>query len=159
MSEYIKNLTIVLLSFTLLNLVGCVRALLPTSDEELVSKSVNKGYEAEIDLNYVDAYLNLKKAYESCIAYKSMTDSSYIAVYPKLDRDSKMATIYANSNFNTYLSKVTLTEVNPNKTRINLFLARSKLLTENKNLSVGEKRLEHEINRALGLDKKCNSNK
>lgn len=150
-----------ILGFSVISMTGCVRALLPTSDAELVTKAVNQGYKAEIDINYVDAYANLKQAYATCLAYVSYVpnDLSYISIDSKLDRDLKEGIIYANSNYNTYLSKVILKENSANKTNLTLYLAKSKFLTENKNLSLGEKRLEQEKLRALGKDEKCNKDK
>lgn len=161
MLKLTKYIALSMVSISTLSLTGCVRALLPTSDAELVTKAVNQGYQAELDINYVDAYANLKQAYTTCIAYVSRmsNDMSYISVDSKLDRDSKQGLIYANSNYNTYLSKVILKESSENKTSLTLYLAKSKLLTENKNLSVAEERFVQEKLRALGQDEKCNKDK
>lgn len=158
MLKYTKFVLLSLIAITCSNLTGCVRALLPTSENQLISKAINNGFEAELDVDYVEAYANLKQAYEKCIAYKSFTDQSYIAINANLDRDAKMGSITANANYGTYVSKVNLHEISPKKTKINLYLAQSKLLTNNFNLIQGHKRFEAEVNRALGADTKCNKN-
>ena len=40
--------------------------ILPTSESELISKSIGKGGSIDVPLGYVDAYANLKQAYLRC---------------------------------------------------------------------------------------------
>ena len=159
MLKYSKLFVFVVGTFTYLSLSGCARDLLPlpVSESKLISKAINNGFEAEIDLNYIDAYSNLKQAYKKCVAFKRLTDHQ-IVLKTNLDRESKIGTIIANTNLGGYVSKVELYGINDNKSKMNFYLPESKFFTANYNLTEGKKRFEDEIKRALGVDSKCNRN-
>lgn len=146
------------LLFSVLMSTGCVRMMLPTSESQLIQQSVGGGYTTELNMDYIQVYANLKRAYDKCVAYKSPVpnDMSYIAVDGQLERDKHQATIEAKANYGTYVSKVNLKEIQDGKTLLTLYLSKSKLLTGNKNAELSQKRFEQEQLRALGNDPKCN---
>ncbi|MEG1696175.1 MAG: hypothetical protein RR282_03620 [Acinetobacter sp.] len=158
MSEFTKSVFKLGLLFSILVSSGCVRMMLPTSETQLIQQSVDGGHKIELEMNYVDAYANLKRAYDKCVAYRSRVpnDTSYIVIDGQLERDKHQATIEAKANYGTYVSKVNLKELQDGKTLLTLYLSKSKLLTENKNAELSQKRFVQEQLRALGNDPKCN---
>lgn len=153
-SKLIKRATIlcVCISFPLMQ--GCVRAILPTSDAELVSKSINGGGSVEVQLNYVQAYANLKQAYIKCVQYKSSND--YLMVEAHLDRENKIGTFYGRPPFGTYIFKTIITPIDIKTSKLTLYTLKASLLTLNANQSILAERLALDKARALGQDKQCN---
>ncbi|WP_336944274.1 hypothetical protein [Acinetobacter modestus] len=158
MSKFTKFVFKLSLCFSILVFSGCVRMMLPTSETQLIQQSVDGGHKIELEMNYVDVYANLKRAYDKCVAYRSHipNDTSYIVINSQLERDKHQATIEAKANYGTYVSKVNLKEIQDGKTLLTLYLSKSKLLTANKNADLSQKRFAQEQLRALGKDSKCN---
>ena len=139
---------------SVLTLQGCVRMMLPTSDVELVTKSINDGGSVEVPLDYVQSYANLKQAYIKCMEYRTLNDSLKIDAY--LDRENSIGTFYGRPPYGTYIFKTTITPINSNTSKLTLYTIRGSLLTDNANQNVLNKRLEQDKIRALGQDAKCN---
>ena len=153
-SKSIKTATTLGLFTSLLLLQGCVRMMLPTSDAELMTKSINGGGSIEVPVDYVQAYVNLKQAYLKCMAYRTVNDSLKIDF--SLDRENNIGTFYGRPPYGTYTFKTTITPINSNTSKLTLYTIRAGLLTDNANQNLLNKRLEQDKVRALGQDAKCN---
>ena len=152
MLKIIKYLTVI---FILVSLQGCVRLIMPTSDTELMARSINGGINTTIDINYIQAYSNLKDAYNKCVAFQQGME--YLLINSNLDREKGVATFYGELPWGAYMFKTTLEPVGENLTKLTYYGLKTVLLTKNANQKLLYNRLELDKNRALGLDKKCNS--
>lgn len=153
-SKYIKETATFGLLASLVLLQGCVKMILPTSESELISKSIGKGGSIDVPLGYVDAYANLKQAYLRCEQVK--TANSYVLVDANLDREKNLAIFFGKAPYGTYLFKTTITPSDANNSNLTLHLMKAQLLTEKANQNLLQKRLERDRLRALGQDTKCN---
>ncbi|WP_180144727.1 hypothetical protein [Acinetobacter sp. YH12052] len=153
-SKFIKTATGLGLLTSLLLLQGCVRMMLPTSETELVTKSINGGGSVEVPLDYVQSYANLKQAYGKCVEYRTYND--YLKVEANLDRENNIGTFYGRPPYGTYIFKTTITPIDSTSSKLTIYTIRGSLLTDNANQNVLKKRLEQDTLRALGQDPKCN---
>ena len=153
-SKFIKTATALGLLTSVLLLQGCVRMMLPTSETELITKSINGGGSVEVPLDYVQSYANLKQAYSKCMEYRTYND--YLNVEANLDRENNIGTFYGRPPYGTYIFKTTITPIDSNTSKLTLYTIRARLLTENANQNLLTKRLEQDKLRALGQDPKCN---
>lgn len=153
-SKYIKETAAFGLLASLLLLQGCVKMVLPTSESELVSKSIGKGGSIDVPLEYVEAYANLKQAYLRCEQVK--TANSSLLVDANLDRQNNIGIFYGKAPYGTYMFKTTITPVDANNSKLTLHMMKAHLLTEQANQNLLQNRLERDRLRALGQDTKCN---
>ena len=116
------------------------------TEAALVANSIQNGMQAELEINYLQAYKNLKLAYSQCIAFTSKQD--FVFTDSKLEEHFEMGTIFARSQGGAYLSKVLLESVEPHKTRLTLFVP--------KDYPYASSRFRQEIKRAKGQDTQCN---
>ena len=118
---------------------------LPT-EANLVANSVGNGLVTELDIDYVNAFKNLKMAYSRCIAFTGEKD--FVFTDNKLESDLEMGTLFARTDGGAYLSKTLLESIGNHKTRLTLFLP--------KGYKFPQSRLKLDAQRALGQDAKCN---
>lgn len=154
-SNFIKIATGFGLLTSLLFLQGCVRMLLPTSEAELITKSLNGGSSTEVPLDYVQAYANLKQAYRKCVEYRNLNGS--LTVEANLDRENNIGTFYGRPPYGTYVFKTTITPIDSNSSKLTLYSLPTKFLSDNANQNLLSQVLEINKIRALGQDPKCNS--
>lgn len=152
MSEFIKTSCTVSIIILMMTLQGCVRMISPTSEAELLRKSVNGGVVTDLEIDYVQAYANLKQAYKRCVEHSDA--NGYLSVNSNLDRDNKIGTFVGNLPYGAILFKTTLEATGENSTRITYYATRLSGL----NQKIFYKRVENDRLRALGQDKKCNKN-
>lgn len=153
-SKYFKKTAAFGLLASLVFLQGCVKMVLPTSESELISKSIGKGGSIDVPLEYVEAYANLKQAYLRCEQIK--TANSYLSVDANLDRQNNIGVFYGKAPYGTYMFKATITPTDANNSKLTLHVIKAQLLSDNANQNVLSKRLEQDKLRALGQDAKCN---
>ena len=116
------------------------------SEAALVANAVDNGMSTELDIPYKEAYLNLKQAYQRCVAFT--TDEELVFTDNRLEEDIELATMFAKTDKGEYLQKATIESIAPNKTRLTLFLP--------KEFKFAKTRFKQDINRALGKDRECN---
>ncbi|WP_179999939.1 hypothetical protein [Acinetobacter sp. YH12239] len=151
MSKFIKTpFTVIMIS--ILGLHGCVRMMYPTSETELMSKSINGGVITDLEIDYIQAYANLKQAYKKCVEIKDFNGS--LTVNSHLDRDKKMGTFTGNLPYGALFFKTTLEATGENSTKITYYATKMSAL----NQKLFHKRIEQDRIRALGQDNKCNKN-
>jgi len=118
---------------------------LPT-EASLVADSVGNGLEAELNIDYVAAFKNLRMAYNQCVAFTGEKD--FVFTDNKLEKDLEMGTIFARTEGGAYLSKTLIESVAKDKTRMTLFLP--------SRYKFAQARLKLDVKRALGQDPLCN---
>ncbi|WP_010116811.1 hypothetical protein [Acinetobacter sp. P8-3-8] len=118
---------------------------LPT-EASLVANSVGNGLEAELNIDYVIAFKNLRMAYNQCVAFTAEDD--FVFTDNKLEKDLEMGTIFARTEGGAYLSKTLVESVGKDKTRMTLFLPSG--------YKFAQARLKQDVKRALGQDPQCN---
>jgi len=116
------------------------------TEASLVADSVGNGLETELDIDYVDAFKNLKMAYGHCVAFTGEKD--FVFTDNKLDEQLEMGTLFARTDGGAYLSKTLVEAIGKNKTRLTLFLPSS--------YKFAQSRLKTDAKRALGQDRFCN---
>ena len=116
------------------------------TEAELVANSVQNGMQTELEINYLQAYKNLKTAYSQCVAFTSK--QNFVFTDSKLEEHFEMGTLFARGKGGAYLSKVLVESIEPNQTRLTLFVPQ--------NYPYASSRFRQEIKRAKGLDAQCN---
>ena len=119
------------------------------TEATLVATSVDNGLSTELDINYKDAFKNLRQAYGQCIAFTGEDD--FVFTDNKLDEQLAMGTLFARTEGGAYLSKTLVESVDTNKTRLTLFLPAD--------YKFAHSRFKQDTKRALGLDSQCNTAK
>ena len=152
MSEFIKTPFTAVMIFSIFGLQGCVRMMYPTSETELMSKSINGGVTTDLETDYVQAYANLKQAYKRCVEIKDVNGS--LIVNSHLDRDKKIGTFTGSLPYGALFFKTTLEATGENSTKLTYYATKMSAL----NQKVFYKRIEQDRIRALGQDNKCNKN-
>ena len=146
----LRLIKIIMISSALLSLSACQHQFELTNTQPteaaLVANSVKNGMEVELEINYLQAYKNLKIAYSQCITFTSK--QNFVFTDSKLEEHFKMGTIFARGKGGGYLSKVLLESVAPNTTRLTLFVPQD--------YPYASSRFRQEIKRAKGLDAQCN---
>lgn len=104
---------------------GCVRAIMPTSEAEMVNTSW-PAKSAAININYVDAYVNLKRMYEKCVIYNVPTNS--ISILTNLDRTSRLASFTGIGSHGTYLFKTMIEGMSDSRANIVTIRSKSKII-------------------------------
>lgn len=144
----------------LIKIIMIISALLPLSacqhqfeltntqptEAALVANAINNGMEIELEINYLEAYKNLKIAYRQCVAFTS--EQAFIFTDSQLEDNFEMGTIFARGEDGAYLSKVLVEALEPNKTRLTFFVP--------KGYPFANSRFRQEIKRAKGQDTQCN---
>ena len=144
----------------LIKIIMIISALLPLSacqhqfeltntqptEAALVANAINNGMEIELEINYLEAYKNLKIAYRQCVAFTS--EQAFVFTDSQLEDNFEMGTIFARGEDGAYLSKVLVEALQPNKTRLTFFVP--------KGYPFANSRFRQEIKRAKGQDTQCN---
>ena len=144
----------------LIKIIMIISALLPLSacqhqfeltntqptEAALVANAINNGMEIELEINYLEAYKNLKIAYRQCVAFTS--EQAFVFTDSQLEDNFEMGTIFARGEDGAYLSKVLVEALEPNKTRLTFFVP--------KGYPFANSRFRQEIKRAKGQDTQCN---
>lgn len=116
------------------------------TEAALVANSYGNGLSTEVNLPYLQAYQNLKQAYQQCVAFTTETDLVYSD--NRLEDYLDMGTILIKVHPNKFLQKTLVEGVSKNKTRITLFLPRA--------YPYAQSRFKRDVLRALGEDAECN---
>lgn len=144
----------------LIKIIMIISALLPLSacqhqfeltntqptEAALVANAINNGMEIELEINYLEAYKNLKIAYRQCVAFTS--EQAFVFTDSQLEDNFEMGTIFARGEDGAYLSKVLVEALESNKTRLTFFVP--------KGYPFANSRFHQEIKRAKGQDTQCN---
>lgn len=104
-------------------LTGCVRAILPTSETELIGNA--RHVSTEVNLDVVSSYANLKRYMNECLEYRNQ--SGFQVINANLDREKNRAAFIGKSNFDTYTFKVSLEPLDNEKTKITYFSPKKKI--------------------------------
>lgn len=119
----ISRFSLLSTAFLTLTQLGCVRLLLPTSVEEQ-GKMSHPPINYFVSVNYIDAYINLKRMYEYCV--DKNTPNGYIKVYAELSREERKAHFNAIGTHGTYLFRVNLEHISDRSTKISVIRSKSK---------------------------------
>lgn len=104
-------------------LTGCVRAILPTSEIELIGNA--RQVSTEVDLDVVSSYANLKRYMNKCLKYRNQ--NGFQVVNANLDREKNRADFIGKSNFDTYTFKVSLEPLDNQTTKMTYFSPKKKI--------------------------------
>lgn len=124
MKNKYRNVCLSLSIFFTLLLMGCVRAMLPTSIPDFEANSY-KSKPFIISTNYINAYANLKKMYTRCLNVNN--GSTYLSPEAKLDREKENATIKLYGSHGTILQIIEIKKTNPNESSLIAAEAKNKL--------------------------------
>ncbi|AXY61483.1 hypothetical protein [Acinetobacter sp. WCHAc010052] len=116
------------------------------TEASLVADAVDNGLSAELDIPYVQAYMNLKQAYQHCIAFSAEKD--FVFTDNRLEQHLEMGTLFARTEGGAYLQKTTVEALAPEKTRITLFLPAK--------FRFAQQRFKQDLRWAQGKDALCN---
>lgn len=146
----LRLIKIIMINSALLSLSACQHQFELTNTQPteaaLVANAINNGMEVELEINYLQAYKNLKIAYRQCVAFTS--EQAFIFTDSQLEDNFEMGTIFARGEDGAYLSKVLVEALEPNKTRLTFFVP--------KGYPFAKSRFHQEIKRAKGQDTQCN---
>ena len=147
---YKQNLRLV--SIFMLSIVGSLVAcqnLKPirySSEAHLVANAYQQGLSKNINLDYQQAYFNLKQAYQRCVAYTK--EDTMIFTDNRFEPDLHMGTLFARTGDGDYLYKMLVEGLRDGTTRLTLFLPQQH--------KAAQKRFEQDVSWALAKDPKCN---
>ena len=132
----------------MLTLTACqqVQPVRYSSEAQLVANAYQQGLSTDIALNYQQAYLNLKQAYQHCVAYT--TEDKMIFTDNRFEPDLEMATLFARTGDGDYLYKMLVEGLRDGTTRLTLFLPQQH--------QAAKKRFAQDVSWALAQDPKCN---
>ena len=116
------------------------------TEASLVANAYDNGLSTELDMPYLQAYFNLKQAYQRCVAFS--TDQALVFTDNRLEQEIELGTLFAKTEHGEFLQKTLVEGLGQNKTRISLFLP--------KQYKFAKQRFKQDILRALGQDKACN---
>ena len=116
------------------------------TEASLVANAYENGLSAELDLPYLQAYFNLKQAYQRCVAFS--TDQTLVFTDNRLEQEIELGTLFAKTEHGEFLQKTLVESLGQNKTRISLFLP--------KQYKFAKQRFKQDVLRALGQDSACN---
>ncbi len=116
------------------------------TEAALVANAYKNGLSAEADIHYQQAYLNLRQAYQRCIAFTS--EEAFVFTDHKLEEFIALGTLFARTRGGAYLHKTTVEGLADGRTRITLFVP--------KQYRFAQQRFQQDIRRALGQDPACN---
>lgn len=146
---------IVKLSFVLTSSICLIACQNPYSSKPnqpteaaLVANSIANGLSAELNIDYKQAFQNLKQAYTHCVAFTR--DDDLIFTDNKLDTQLEMGALFGRSEGGVYVYKTTIEALSPEKTRLTLYLPPGYVFAKS--------RLKQDVQRALGDDPECNRN-
>lgn len=107
----------ILIAAVMVSTSGCVRMILPTSVEEIEKRAFEGQREILVDVDYVEAYRNMKRYYDKCL---NDTVSQYqtSSVDSKLERDKGTAQFVGLEPFGTYSFVINLSDQGEGKTLI-----------------------------------------
>lgn len=146
----LRLIKIIMINSALLSLSACQHQFELTNTQPteaaLVANAINNGMEIELEINYLEAYKNLKIAYRQCVAFTS--EQAFVFTDSQLEDNFEMGTIFARGEDGAYLSKVLVEALEPNKTRLTFFVP--------KGYPFAKSRFHQEIKRAKGQDTQCN---
>ncbi len=109
-----------------LSTTGCVRMIMPTSIEQLEQRAFEGKRETVIDVNYVEAYRNLKRYYDKCINDRhSYNNPSWVK--SELNREADTASFTSTLPYNTYVFQMNLTAQGENQTQVRFIRAKPKV--------------------------------
>lgn len=104
-------------------LTGCVRAILPTSETELIGNA--RKVSTDVDIDVVSSYANLKRYMNKCLEYRNQ--NGFQVINANLDREKNRADFIGKSNFDTYTFKLSLEPVDNQTTKITYFSPKKKI--------------------------------
>ena len=116
------------------------------TEAALVADAYQNGLSAEIDVSYLQAYQNLKQAYQQCVAFTTEQDLVYSD--NRLEEYLEMGTILIKVYPQMFFQKTLVESLASDKTRITLFLP--------KKYPNAQARFKRDLKRALGQDVECN---
>ncbi|RLL36638.1 hypothetical protein D9K79_09835 [Acinetobacter cumulans] len=116
------------------------------TEASLVANAYDNGLSTELDMPYLQAYFNLKQAYQRCVAFS--TDQALVFTDNRLEQEIELGTLFAKTEHGEFLQKTLVEGLGQNKTRISLFLP--------KQYKFAKQRFKQDIVRARGQDKACN---
>lgn len=116
------------------------------TEASLVANAYDNGLSATLDIPYLQAYSNLKQAYQHCVAFTTAQD--LVFTDNRLEQEIELGTLFAKTGHGEYLQKTSVEGLAENKTRITLFLPRQ--------YKFAKQRFKQDVLRALGKDKACN---
>ena len=116
------------------------------TEAALVADSYANGMSAELEMDYLQAYDNLRQAYRRCIGFTRVDD--LVFTENKLEQHLEMGTLFARTGEGAYVHKATVEKLTNNKTRITLFLPKS--------YPFAKARYKQDLLRAQGKDPQCN---
>lgn len=119
---------------------------MPT-EAALVASSVNNGMSTELNIPYLQAFRNLRQAYNHCVAFTAQ--NHYVYTDNRLEEHLEQGTLMARTKNGAYLHKMLVESLTPQQTRITLFLPET--------YHFAQTRFKQDIQRALGQDKNCNT--
>lgn len=147
---YSQSLIIALSIFIFSQLTACQNYYLSQPNEPteaaLVANSYKNGLSAEIELDYLSVFQNLRQAYRRCIGFTR--DDDLVFTENKLEEHIEMATLFARTERGEYVHKATVEKLSPTLTRFTLYLPQR--------YPFPNARFEQDIKRALGKDEYCN---
>ncbi|WP_257222879.1 hypothetical protein [Acinetobacter sp. YH12227] len=92
---------------------------MPT-EAALVGASVNNGMSIELNIPYLQAFRNLRQAYNHCVAFTAQ--NHYVYTDNRLEADLERGTLMARTKNGAYLHKMSVEGLVPQKIRLILFL-------------------------------------
>lgn len=114
---------------SLLLLGGCVRAMLPTSAEELENHSY-RPKSVIVDQDFITLYARLKMMQGRC--YRSMPPHTIYITEGRLNRDAGVAQVTLSGAQGTIFHLIKIERVTVNNSRISALLAKNKIINHNK---------------------------
>jgi len=131
MKFQIRSLLYVVLASTLA-LGGCVRALLPTSAEELETHSY-RPTSVTVDQDFISLYARLKSMHEKC--FRSMPPHTSYSTEGRLNRDGGVAYVTLFGAHGTIIHSIKIDRMTVNESRISALLAKNKMINHNRSES------------------------
>lgn len=127
MKFQIRSLLYAVLASTVA-LGGCVRALLPTSPEELEKHSY-RPKSVSVQQDFINLYARLKMMHERC--YRSMLPHTIYISDGRLNRDGGVAQVTLFGAQGTIFHSIKIERVTVNESRISALLAKNKMINHN----------------------------
>jgi hypothetical protein len=108
---------------------GCVRAMLPTSAEELEGHSY-RPRSVIVDQDYIALYARLKMMHVRC--YRSIPPHTIYISEGRLNRETGVAQVTLSGAHGTIFHLIKIERATVNESRISALLAKNKIINHNK---------------------------